>query len=153
MDCFKKSGQQSLIRASSCQCLQRPSGSHVRARLPNIFWKLIFLLSHHWSTGNPLSDTLRKEKFKQTLQRKDQPTMTSSAMIMSAALHSLCLPSLFLISSLHKQICKFLFHLLGFLPYASFICPAKQQQYGTYFPSPWLWDEPGNMMLQLRWWE
>lgn len=86
--------------------------------------------------------TLRKEKFEQTLQGKDQPTMAPSAVIVSAALHSLCLPSLFLISFHHKQICKILFHLLGFLPYGSFICPAKQQQYGTYFPSPSFWDEP-----------
>lgn len=136
MDCFKKSGQQS-------QCLQMPSGSQVRARLPNIFWKLLYLLCHqleHWESS--ISATLRKEKFRQTLQGKDQPTMAPSAVIVSAALHSLCLSSLFLISFHHKQICKFLIHFFGFLPYASFICPAKQQQYGTYFPSPWLWDEP-----------
>lgn len=143
MGCLKKSRQQSLNRASSCQCLKRSSGSHRRARLPNIFWKLIFLLCHqlgHWESS--ISATLRREKFEQTLQGKDQPTVAPITMILSAALHALCLPSVFLISFHHKQICSFLFHLLGFLPYASFICPAKQQQYGTYFPSPWLWDEP-----------
>lgn len=143
MSCCKKSGQQSLNRASSCQHLKRPSGSHIRARLPNIFWKHIFLLCHqveHWESS--FSATLRREKFKQTLQGKDQPTVVPTAMILSAALYSLCRHSLFLISFHHKQIWELLFHLLGFLPYAFFICPAKQQQYGTHVPSPWLWDEP-----------
>lgn len=143
MGYFKKPGQQSLMRASSCQCLQTPSGSHVRARFPNIFWKLLFLPCYqlvHWESS--MSAALRKEKFEQTLQG-ERPAHRGSKCKDRVSCFAVSLPSQSFPHQFPPQTnLQMPLLSLRIYAFACFVCPAEHHQYETYFPSPWLWEEP-----------